>query len=279
MDARSQLMLHLLINKFHPRAREALQSFLPEDEKDLLKDPTTAAVDLLPLLHHPKELLKKTHYSWLEPLVEKLPVSLHETAKKSFSSPSEGKWSPAEGFFANQFYLFLGAEHRLPSAYLPTHELSPLLHWTKEQLVVLIQCLGLHDLREEMRGIVDKLLLQKIQAALSEKQRLYLRVCPQQKERLHAVKLGLHWQDMTPYQLQRTLQKRGLARLAVAFGDLHPDFVWTIAHVLDRGRGQILLNFLSKPYMPKVIQVLKFQVIHLMEFLSRPPATQKRRSK
>lgn len=279
MDSRSQLMLHLLANKFHPRARENLESFLPEEERGVLTHAITGAADVFPLLHHAKDLLQTTHYSWLEPLVVKFPSSLQKTAKTSFSSTAAQKWSPVQSFFANQFYLFLEADQHLPTAYLPSHELSPLLSWTKEGLVTLIQGLGMYDLREEMREIVDKVLLQRIQEALSLEQKRYLRVCPPQKERLHISKLGVHWPDMTKYQLQRALQKRGLARLAGACGDLHPDFVWALAHLLDRGRGQILLKFFSKPSIPKVVFVLKPQVLHLMDFLSKPGPIPNRRTK
>ncbi len=278
MDSRSQLMLHLLMNKFHPRTRENLEVFLPEEERGILTGAITSATEVYPLLHHANTLLQKTHYSWLEPLVERLPTSLQKTAQASFASGAQQKWSPVQSFFAHQFYQFLEADRHLPAAYLPSHELSPLLEWRKGQLVALLQGLGLYELRDEMREIVDKVLLQKIQDALSIEQRRYLRICPPQKERLHTPKLGIHWPDMTKYQLQRALQKRGLARLAVACGDLHPDFVWALAHILDRGRGQILLNFFSKASMPKVVLVLRPQVVHLMEFLSKPASTPNKRA-
>lgn len=279
MEYRSQLMLHLLMNKFHPRGKEKLEAFLPEEERGLLAGTITHAVDISPLLHQEKDFLHKTHYSWLEPFVKKFPPSLQKTAQASFSSAAQQKWSPVQSFFAHQFALFLETAQHLPADYLPSQELSPLLQWRKEQLVALIQGLGLYDLREEMREIVDKVLLQKIQDALSLEQRRYLRVCLPQKERLHTPKLGIHWPDMTKEQMQRALQKRGLARLAAACCELHPDFIWALAHRLDRGRGQILLNFFSKPAMPKVVTLLRSQVVHLMDFLSRLPPTSNKRMK
>lgn len=278
MDSRRQLMLHLLMNKFHPRGKENLEAFLPEEERGVLAKTITDAADVSPLLHQANDFLQNTHYSWLEPFVKKFPSSLQKTAQASFSAAGK-KWSPVQSFFAHQFALFLEADQHLPAAYLPSQELSPLLHWTKERLVALIQGLGLYDLREEMREIVDKVLLQKIQEALSLEQRRYLRICLPQKERLHTPKLGIHWPDLTKYQMQRALQKRGLARLAAACCELHPDFVWALAHLLDRGRGQILLNFFSKPVMPKVVTLLRSQVVHLMDFLSKSPPASNRRTK
>lgn len=273
MDRRGWLMLRVFINRFNPKASHALQKFLPEEDRNRLQKEVVPSADLNPLLEQPQYLLSRTHYSWLEPLIVEFPPHLRPLVTSSLNLSKESVMPAVvlapvvKNFFFSHLYQLLGGPEHLPVEYLPTHELSELLNWNKNQLVSLINFLGLHDLAAEMRSIVDKNLLKKIYACLGADEFYYLKTCLQQKESLQVPKLGLDFGKQSRTSLQRILQKRGILRLGKACSGQHPDFIWSLSHIFDIGRGKLLLEASEPIALAKITPLLKDQLLNLITFL------------
>lgn len=269
-------MLRVLINRYHSKEGHALLKFLPEEERQSVMDQEVSSMDLTPILEQPQKALAKIHYSWIQPLEEAFPDSLRPaliaalTAQKlaGLKEPSALSISEvARKFILNQIYDSLKIDEHLPLEYLPQGELLPLAQWSRGDMIHLMDFLGLYDLASEVRQIVNRNYLKNIYACLTPKQFYYLKVCLHQKERLTSPKLGIDPTQQDCPKLKKIIHRRGLLRLGRALCGEHPDLVWHIAHTLDRGRGNVLLQEYHTEPLHKVTQLLKEQVLNLVNSL------------
>lgn len=278
MDARSWMMLKVLVNRYNPKAGNTLLKFLPPEEAQMLAKQEIASSDIEPMLYQPQRTIERMHYSWLQPLIEDhIPEQLKPVAIAALKS-EQAKFlrhgetpveisEPVRVFFINQIYEMLNLKEHMPLEYLPETELSPLTTLSKKNLVALIDFLGLHDLAYEVRSIVNKKYLENIYSCLSQKQLAYLKVCLQQKEKLKPRKLGINPAERNAAKLKGILHHRGILRFSYALAGQHKDLVWYIAHTLDSGRGKIILKLYKDQPIPNVTSPIKTQVTQLMNFL------------
>lgn len=276
MDTRGWMMLRVLINRYNPRAGNALLKFLPQEQQAAISSVEIRSDDLRPILLHPQNSLARIHYSWIKPLIEKYPERLQGAImaaltaeqvagmKGSLDSPIS---NPVKSFLVNKLCYQLKVNEHIPLEYLSENEFSPLLKWTKQQIVDLIDFLGLYDLASEVRHIVNRDHLKNIYTCLTPKQFYYLKVCLHQKEQITSPKLGIDPSKQDCPKLKQAVHRRGLSRLGKALCGQHADFVWYLSHVLDKGRGDILLREYQPQALPKITSVLKQQVLNLMNFL------------
>lgn len=280
MNKRGWTMLRVLINHYNPNAVNDLLKFLPQDELHQVETTQNIrSADLMPILQQPQRSLAKIHYSWVQPLLTKFPETLRPTVVAALTAEQIsglGISSPAlisdfaRSFILNKLYHQLKIGEHFPIEYLPETELSPLTYWTKQEVVNLIDFLGLYDLASEVRHIVNRNYLKNIYTCLTPKQLHYLKVCLHQKEQLVSPKLGIDHTKQDCAKLRQLIHRRGLLRLGKALCGQHSDLVWHIAHTLDMGRGKILLREYQPKTSTKVTPILKQQVMNLMNFLKSP---------
>lgn len=264
-------MLRVLINRYSERSGNALLQFLPPDEQQAISRISTQSKDLTPILH-PENRLCQMHSSWLKEIADEFPDRL-KPALQSALEELDGKKGDitlskaGKTFIISQLCEKLKIHDHLPMEYLGENEFSSLLKWTKKELVDLIDFLGLYDLASEVRQIVNKAQLTNIYSCLTSQQLSYLKICLRQKEELITPKLGIDHNKQDCPKLKQTIQRRGLSRLGKAFIGQQDDFVWTIARILDMGRGNIILNEYHSQTPSKIASVLKQQVLNVMNFL------------
>ena len=277
MDKKGWMMLRVFINRYNPKAGDALLKFLPKEDMQMVLDQEIRSTDLSPILHQPEKLVKQMHHSWLKPIIDNFPECLlpvlaaslnpEQAVGLKISLPTSPIAQPIKTFMVNQIYYQLDAEDHLPLDYLPETELSPLAKWTKSQLVTLINFLGLYDLVPEIRKIVNHQHLKNIYNCLTPKQFFYLKICLKQKDLLVFPKLGINPSQINCEKLRQVLHRRGIIRLGRALCGQHPDLVWYLTHKLDIGRGKLLMNEFQTDTVANVTTVLKSQVLNLMNFL------------
>ena len=251
MDKRSCMMLRVLINRYNPKAGNALIKFLPQEEARAVLAQDIRSTDLAPILQQPQKALAKIHHSWIQPIIHKYPESLrpllisaltpNQIAGFNIVSPMAIS-QVVRGFILNQLYQQLEISEHTPLEYLPETELTPLATWTKAQFIDLANFLGLYDLASEVRHIVNRNHLKNIYTCLTPKQFHYLKMCLHQKEQLVSPKLGIDSTQQDCVKLKQVIHRRGLLRLGKALCGQSPDLAWHIAHILDRGRGNLLLK-------------------------------------
>ena len=278
MEKKREIILRVLMNHFHPKEPDVLMKFLSKESARGVMEQKINSSDLSPLFQQPERDLHSIHYSWIQPTLQTIPSSL-QTVFASVLTPEQisGLQLPslaplsriAKAFVLNKLSLQLHIGDHFPIDYLPKTEFTPLVLWSKSQLTDLADFLGLYDLASEMRYIVDRNTLKNITSALSQKQLHYLKMCLHQKEQLVSPKLGI---DLTKedcgLKVKQVIHRRGLLRLGKALCGQHPDLIWHIAHILDIGRGNIIIKEFKSTPLPKVTSILKQQVLNLMDFLS-----------
>lgn len=283
MKHRGGMFLKVLINRYHQGAATPLMRFLPKEEADIVSNLNIASAQLEPLVNQGKEILQKIHYSWLKPFVETFPASTHPffiaSLPKKLGIALVRHWNGAieasrlahslRPFFLRILYRSLHAEEHLPIEFLPETPLTPLVRWSKHNLVELIDFLGLHDLTAEIRRVVSKQALAGIYECLQPKHLAYLKICLHKKDHIVAPPLNLNYSQLDCRRLQRELHQRGLMRLGKALAGQHSDLIWYITRTLDIGRGQLLSRFCSAETPPKITQALIVQVTNLMNFLKK----------
>lgn len=283
MQLKSAIMLRVLMNRYHQGAPSVLLEGLREEDAQLVLDQAITSSEASQIMLRPSELLGgQIHYSWLQPVIETfspdmqplLISALPKESAQALTKLMDKPKLPTPMPFARNFLLLVlcrkfSKRAVMPMQFLPETPLSPLVTLTKQQLLELIDYLGVYDLAEEIRHIVDKVLLKSIYACLTAKKQHFLRICLHQKEKLKAAKIGLvNWKGDAS-QLERLLHRRGLLRLSYALSGQPRDFVWHLAHRLDVGRGHILGKNFSDTEILGVSTFLAQQVLNTLNFLKR----------
>jgi len=283
MQVKSRIMFHVLLNRFHAKAQLKFLKALPAKTAKELGEIKVDADDASPLLLQPTSLIEKIHYSWFIPSFEKLPKAIlpsvlaslpHRHAiglskRTGYAISEKVPSQPVKTFLINTLYTHFGRKEILPLLFLPTTSLSVLLTLAKEELIKVINFLGLYDLAGGIRKILDQKTVKNIYAALSVDQQRFLRSCLNYKEKFTLPPLGLDQWNGDPKKLDQLLHKRGMLRLGRALSGHHPDFAWHVVHILDAGRGEALLKYCQKEATPDVSEVFTNQTIKVINYINK----------
>lgn len=283
MQSKKELMFRVLVNKFHETSKDLFLRNMPKDEASQIMSLDVSSKDASLLMLQPESFLEKIHFSWLLPAFAKIPeklkpsvlASLPDAHAKGFSKTLSipikkiDLTPPFKRFLINALYTQFEKKEILPLEFLSENPLFPLLNFSKQELVSFIDYLGLYDLAEELRHIVEKNLLQSIYSCMTPKKQQFLKNCFNQKEKIITPRLELQNWDRSCLSLEKLLHKRGMQRLAHALCGKHQDFVWHVIHTLDSGRGTLIVSHYKKEEIPNVTQAITQQVVNLINFLNK----------
>lgn len=133
---------------------------------------------------------------------------------------------------------------------LTTHnDLYGLVFLSYQDFITIIDLVGVIDITEEIRQIVDKKSLQNILVILTERQKRYLQNVlhkPHKIERDPVNILNKLQHGVEKKMIRSQIHQRGLQRLAILLQQESPLLVWAIIHFLDVPRGQYLEQLLAK---------------------------------
>ena len=245
MSPKSALLFKVLLNRFHAGVKESFLKNLPKEEVSEVAKQTISSAETGPALTWMYDLLARTHYSWLTPIVGQLPASLQKLVIAAFPEKQlsgmkkllkidslPDNLAPAmKTFLLGQFYRRWQPRDAIPVGYLPQSPLRPLLDLTKQELVQLIELLSLYDVAEAIRHIVDKNKLTAIYRCLGAQQQRFLRQCLHKKERIAAPKLNIDKWDGDPEKFHLILHRRGMFRLSKALSGQAKPFLWHVVPI------------------------------------------------
>lgn len=283
MSVKSATYLKVLGNKFHKGPFEPLLKKLPKEEADETLTVNTTSQDIAAPFISPEQHVEAIHYSWFVPpiasevpdrqniFIAALPPKQAEGVIKLLrKKPKPVEMAPSyKQLLLSLLLSKIVDSSLLPLAYLPQNELSSLALLSKDQLIAVIDYLGLYDLAAEIRQLVNKNQLKYIYAALNPKQHQFLRMCLQQKEKITTPRLHLEQWQGDSAQLIKLLHPRGLARFGKALYSQHPHFIWHISHKLDVGRGARIENYALQEEKAGVVYTLVSQVMNVVNFLQK----------
>lgn len=274
------LLLRVLVLRAHGSITPQALGALPKKDADAVLESQVNSEDPLPIFSNEIDLLSKLHYSWIPKMFpdEKkqrlflLLPNLSEQQRKGLAElshlplPSPTQSPLLSKFYFSKIFHELKLLKVLPSSFLPESSFHRLLKLTKNQQMEIIDLLGMYDLAHELRQIVATKNLKNIYKFLTPKQHQFLRQCLHAKDRVISPKLHLDQWDGNEKTLKNLLHRRGLARLAIALAGQHPDLIWHLAHMLDSGRGQILLDQMKKKEIPNISSAVAIQIDNAYNF-------------
>ncbi len=277
-NATATLQILLAQSKF----KNALWSFLPSslsrDEKNFEKIPIrTLSFNMMWLM--------VMHYSWFIPILKKYSLEMQNAilsllpihlSRKISAILSETSISPSKLSNFAAFFLLSDLERKLrprtllDEAFLPSSSLNVLLYLPSSQIKALIDILGLYDLANEIKTIVDKNLILKIENMLSQKQLLFLN---------HCIKNPLKYVSTTHQELkewngtkkifQYIMHRKGLSLLARSIANENTSFIWYLLRRMDTGRASYIEKDLKKENIKENSTYFKNQLIYCIKVLTK----------
>lgn len=268
-------MLNGLLARFHSSQTRDFYRFLSTQDRETVSQlPVPEDISISDLMRT-DSWMEPIHYSWFVEFLETMPPALlltslpkkqAEAVAKTLESLPEKKSLPRfmQLYLSHSLKNQMQGVHILPEQHLLASPLNALLSLTKPQIMHLIDLLGMHDLAADLRQVVDKALLNKIYAALTQEQLRFLHYCSKQTMPWVPTKLNIAGWDGQKKSLNLLLHKRGLYRLAKALVSEDESLRWHFCRRIDVGRGKILLKLFEEKYDPALAPHFKQQVVHLI---------------
>lgn len=272
---KTQYMLKALLNRFHKD--ENLLRFLPEKlAGNISNKPKTASVDF-PSILSLKNWATPIHYTWFceamgelpkQSLPLFLPLFSERQAKGvanilSISSPTSPPSQFSQLYLAFYLKRIMQPSYILPLELIPSSKLNILFNISQKKLFFLIDCLGLYDLSADLKHIVDKQLIAKIQASLSTEQNLFLKECSGRPIKWVSPKMGLAGWNGDSKRLNMLIHGRGLIRLSKAIYEENKSYKWHLVHRFDTSRGKVITKELEAASDTHLISFFKEQVLDI----------------
>lgn len=284
MNTKSLMMLKVLLNRYHETKFKDFAGLLPAEENQALMGIQTDFNSPEAILWNADKKIAQIHYSWYVPLLKKIPPSEASWMLLSLPSitaakvrnacqipPQELKLSPfARSLASHYLWKLVESPEVAPIELIPQSSLSFLLDYPREDLMEVIDLLGVYDLAERVRHIVDKKRLKDIYTSLKPLEHKFLQMCLNQQEKSVVSPLNINDWNGDRKILRQKLHRRGLSRLGYALAGENQSFLWYFMRKLDIGRGTIIQNcFEDKKIPKKVSAALAQQLLSLVNFRNK----------
>lgn len=285
MRSSSRVVLKSFLEHCSPTERSSLVNYLAPIEKQILDKLPKTYGNPLRDTETPEQLLQQIHPSWLSPFLRTLSekdigfflaalgTPLSSAVRKELLYAGE---IPVVSQLGKEYlqktllgYLTAEVEDLLPLAFLPESPLNALLDLKNELLNLSLDFLGLHDLCVEVKQIIEKTKLQKINEALTTHQLNYLKILLQSPEPVAFAKMGLANWNEDPEKLKMLIRQRGANRMAKALYGQDPSLVWHVLHKLDFERAFLVKKLMSPMDNSRAIQILIAQILEYITYIGR----------
>jgi hypothetical protein len=262
--------------------QKRLAEFLPPSKRKQLQSLRFANPDWLASDLQIEDALDLIHPSWILPLLHPgltppeigfVLASLGATqasflkSKLHYVRPLPSLTPTGRSYLRNDLLQKIpGYEDLAPMQALPESTLNMLAKLSFNDLLKLIFSLGLKDLSQYLKVIIDKNKRKAIEGALSAEEWQMLEQLSMKKDPLASGKEVFDAWNLEPEKLRLLIEQRGINRLAKALFGEHPSLHWYVLHILDTARA----NFLHKvcTESPKATnEFLKAQIVETAQGL------------
>lgn len=261
MQDGSREFLQKLMYHTHPNDFDLFLKYFDEKERNLLaalpKHPEPIALHL----DHAETYLHKFHYSWFIESFEKCSQSLRKRLLTLFDpyqreklakylnvKAAEKEFAPVVKKFFTQWLLKELGYHLIPPTCFFSHsKCMKLMQVGKIELVSLLHQLGILEIANIAKRIVDKKTLNELLKFLTPGQKkLFLSAQKKYNEPLASSTTNLRKRLQDDRSFLNFLEKKGILRLAKALASEDSFFIWHFAHILDKGRGKEFLSVVRR---------------------------------
>ncbi len=282
MTSSTTIILNAFLKECPTEERQRLMNCLAPSERQAIASSPKTFGSPLKSQENPEKLLAWIHSSWITPFLRTLsekeiglflaalsPEKIAAVGKDLLFTGKIPSLSPLGKMFLQATlarYLTAEVDDLLPIECLPESPLNDLIALPTEVLVGFLDLLGLHDLSVEMKQIIDKQKLAKIEDALSSDQLQYLKILLQSHEPVAFTQMGLHNWNGDKERLKLLIRQRGANRLAKALYGQNPSLSWYVLHRLDVEKALIVRKLSAPIDNPRAGQLLIQQVVELINY-------------
>jgi len=285
MNTLPWLVCRSFIESKRKEAKEELLSFLdPKRKKELLSFPSPCS-DLSLGFDQVRHLLDFVHPSWFAPFLRTLPeceiplflAAFPENQKNELCNlllctPKEITLpSIAKKFLQRKIVEALLSKEPslLPIEAIANSPLLPLLKLTHQGLYLLADFLGLYDLSTEMRLIIDKVRIKKMESALSKEQLFFLSSLLGKQDPQPFKPMGLQAWNGTNAEFLSLLHKRGMNRLSKGLYPENKDFISYITFRMPVEEAALFSSLHKKLEPSKMVSQLSKQILEVLAFFEK----------
>jgi hypothetical protein len=283
MNAAALVVLSAFLQNSPSDKRAQLISLLPVADQEALSSLPPSYKDALHGFSTSEEQLGRIHFSYFAPYLRSLPkaeIALYFAAlneeqsrelKKTllFSNGTLALSKLGIAFLRKELLEKVQERDLLPVECLPENPLNALLNLNSNALGRLITCLGIHDLKVEVKQIIETAKLKYINGVLKKEQSAYLKEIFHKGEAVTFAPMGLRNWNGDAAALQTSLRQRGLNRLAKALYGKHPSLLWHLSHKLDLAEGTALQKSCTPLDHEQAANLLTGEIIQLFNFLQK----------
>lgn len=279
------LVCSAFIEKMAKDDKNALLKFLPPSEQEKYQSLHTPSKELCEGFDLTTYLINSVHYTWFTPFLRTLaegevnlflaalPSDTANKLQKALLSPGTiPPASPALKSFlqAKLVKALLGdVEEVLPIEALPDSPLNCLLDLSTQEIRLLVEFLGLHDLAVEIKQIIDTVKLKKIHSILSKEKVFFLEMLSHKKATVTFKKMELSTWAGDVDLLAKLLQKRGMNRLAKALYPEDFSLTWHVKHRISSEEALLFSSLHKKLEQPKAYTLLAEQILEILTFFKK----------
>ena len=279
MHDKKTVILKTLLNQYTPELQSELVSLLSNDLKQSLATCSYDQSDITIFISQKQAALQSMHYSWIVKLLEDTAENLQQFLIAGLSSEqlkglAKIGLKPISSakvfhhFFAAELEKLLQLDHLLPREMMPKSRFESLLFLSKDQLLQIIDLLGLFDLSLEVKKILDRDTLRQIYAALSQTEVKFLKVCLHARNRSAKPGSMLKSKPVEKKLLRQNIYQKGLLRFCLAISDEDQNFWTYLAWKFDIGRGKLILDQLQKKHKFADISSFQKQLLEVVKFIT-----------
>lgn len=265
--------------------RDELVGFLSESGQAALKKAPKQKVLFTTLT--PEEVLAEIHPSWLVAILQPFtenergfflatlsPVLATQLKKLLGMQKSIPSLTPLGKEYLRRELFELIKKDRgeaLPKTALPDSGFNALLDFDASRLSLLAFWLGLHDLAEELRFVIDKQIWLRVEAALSSAEWQAVKTFQSKKEKLSFGRMALKDSLDSTQKLRIIIEQYGMNRMAKALYGEHPSLLWHIMLRLDPKRAEFFSKLSGPLSKPELREPLRQQIFTLIPLLPSGP--------
>lgn len=257
MTAQKFLALQEKLKRVSPEKRVHLISYLPESYRKEIENPLFPQ-NALRVEMTPEKMVRRIDTSHFKRYIDMLPKSEQHLFITAFPKYKQVDLTSRNAVYTEYkskklsrtilLSLFNELEDFPPPSMLPYHPTIELLSDTGVPLLKLISYLGLIDIAVEVKKIISKTTLKKLQAAFDKEQIAFINQIAKKENIPTLAPMNITSYDGEVELLNRLIQERGMYRFAQAIKDTPQEYRFFFHYFLPKTISDCLFSILKKRF-------------------------------
>ncbi len=284
MSSFAWLTCKAFIERQTPERQKRLVNYLPKSQRETLTSLRFSSNQWIDKPIHIDEALDTVHPSWILPHIQtSTPQELgfllaalksHQASalktQLRFLRPLPTLTPLGKAYLRDDLLKkIVGTETVIPLNALMESPLNALATISFKDLIQLDFLLGLKDLSQYLKIVIDKTKLRNLEAALTPNEWRTAQQYSSKKDPLAGGRESFDAWDGNPEKLRSIIEQRGINRLAKALYGEHPSLLWYVTHIFDMQRASFFQKLCTEIPTKTTHDFLREQVLETLNTLHK----------